>query len=142
MYGALLKQKKEKNWNNDSHCWSHTGWVFTIALISCDEPHSGISLSQEGAYIFPSATVGYGEQTPLTVTVKNHSSYSFYERVVLSGPNTNAFTGNFNNLGFSFHFNVVVHMALLSHSTSVLLLNKTIGIRITVTKLFEYGKGS
>ncbi len=39
--------------------------------IDAPAPTYGISLSQTGTYTFAEATVGYGDQTPLTVTVTN-----------------------------------------------------------------------
>ncbi|MDR1317102.1 MAG: SUMF1/EgtB/PvdO family nonheme iron enzyme [Spirochaetales bacterium] len=55
----------------------------------------GISLDQSGTYTFPAADVGYGAQTPKSVTVSNTGNQATGElTVALSGTNDSSFSLN------------------------------------------------
>ena len=63
-------------------------------MVSCEGGrywHGGIFFSQSGTYTFPSAAVGYGPQTPLSVTARNYSVNGVRARIELSGTGASAF---------------------------------------------------
>ncbi|TAH70371.1 MAG: hypothetical protein EWM47_05415 [Anaerolineaceae bacterium] len=63
--GTYLVRVKE----TDTH-YAGIDSTYMISVFS-PEPTYGINLSTSGTYTFPAADVGYGEQTPLTVTINN-----------------------------------------------------------------------
>ena len=76
------------------------GMMFIGVLISSCEALNlfGISLSQSGTHIFPSANVGYGQPTPLSITVRNHSSGGTWYYVTIEGANASSFAHNRSGL--------------------------------------------
>jgi len=62
-----------------------------ITFVSCDLSNDLINLSQDGTHTFPNATVGYGAQTPLVVTVTTLDFSAFTMKTSISGSNASAF---------------------------------------------------
>jgi hypothetical protein len=72
-----------------------TAWATApiTVTVSAAAPTFGISLSQTGTFVFPPARVGYGEQTPLGITVQNTGNQPTGAlRVALSGILADSFT--------------------------------------------------
>lgn len=103
----------------------------TAEMIATDfvEQTASIALVPAGDYTFPAATEGYGEQTPLTVTVTNTGNVATGSlNITLSGNNDDCFTvtpgaidniGTDSNIGASFKVKPKTGLAAGTYTATV-----------------------
>lgn len=103
----------------------------TAGMIATDfvEQTASIALDPAEDYTFPAATEGYGEQTPLTVTVTNTGTVDTgLLNITLSGNNANCFTvdktvieniGTDSNIGASFKVKPKTGLAAGTYTATV-----------------------
>ena len=128
-----------------------TGTVtVTAEMIATDfvEQTASIALDPAEDYTFPAATEGYGEQTPLTVTVTNTGTVDTgLLNITLSGNNANCFTvdktvieniGTDSNIGASFKVEPKTGLAAGTYTATVTVSGnnvdrQSINVSFTVT---------
>lgn len=121
----------------------------TAEMIATDfvEQTASIALDPAEDYTFPAATEGYGEQTPLTVTVtKTGTVDTGLLNITLSGNNANCFTvdktvieniGTDSNIGASFKVKPITGLAAGTYTATVTVggtnvAPRSIGVSFTV----------
>ena len=118
-YGVVLAYSETENmamfvgdlWNSDGAFYllskdaiTDDSVTVTAGMIATDfVEQTAIALAPDGDYTFPEATEGYGEQTPLTVTVTKTGTVATGSlNITLSGNNAACFTvtpGTIGNIG-------------------------------------------